>query len=101
MYQYNGKTLKHYTRKDGLIINGITSMIEDNNGTLWFGSQDGGISSTTTGTDKPVFRLYTRKDGLKDDDYINSALKDSSGGLWFSTFDMGLVRFDGKTFTDF
>ena len=39
--RYDGSTLEYFSMKDGLPIYAVTSFAEDNDGTLWVGTQDG------------------------------------------------------------
>jgi ligand-binding sensor domain-containing protein len=41
VYRYDGKTIMHFTDKDGLCSNFVTTIQEDVNGHLWFTTRDG------------------------------------------------------------
>jgi ligand-binding sensor domain-containing protein len=44
VYRYDGKTWTHFTTKDGLVDDKICAITLDQNGGVWFGSFDKGIS---------------------------------------------------------
>jgi ligand-binding sensor domain-containing protein len=44
VYCYDGKTMKNYTIKDGLVNNSVMSILEDKQGNLWFGTRGFGLS---------------------------------------------------------
>ncbi|HTF29378.1 MAG TPA: two-component regulator propeller domain-containing protein [Flavitalea sp.] len=41
VYCYNGKSLQHFTSREGLVHKLITSIYEDKNGNIWFGANGG------------------------------------------------------------
>lgn len=76
----------------GLKDNTIRSLYEDQQGTLWIGTSQGGLSYLKRGE----FKSYTLQEYpmLKD---ISSIFQDRSGVLWFGTMDNGLTCLkDGK-----
>jgi len=58
----------------------------DRFGTIWFATQEGGLSAFVEG----AFRTYTEKDGLPDKD-IYRVFADSRGRLWISTRNAGVA----------
>ena len=44
VYSFNGKDWRHYTTNDGLVDNKICSIKTSEDGNIWFGSFDKGIS---------------------------------------------------------
>jgi ligand-binding sensor domain-containing protein len=44
VWQYNDKSFKNTTTKEGLINNSVFSVLEDRSGNLWFGTRNGGVS---------------------------------------------------------
>jgi signal transduction histidine kinase/ligand-binding sensor domain-containing protein len=73
--------------------NRILTLSEDHAGTLWVGTQNGGLTSYSQGT----FKTYTTRDGLPDDS-VYDVLPDRQGTLWIST-PKGLVRRSEDHFT--
>ena len=95
----NGKLLKsftHFTEKEGLSDNSVRSMLEDKSGTLWFGTEKGGVSKY----DGISFTHFTEKEGLSHIS-VYSILEDNSGNIWFCTAGGGVNKYDGKSFTHF
>jgi len=82
--------------KSILSPNRITSILEDRNGVLWFGTDGYGI----TKYDGNSFTHITTKDGLSNNN-IMSILEDKKGHLWIGTMFGGLSHFDGKKFNNY
>ena len=59
MSKYDGKSFTHFTEKEGLSDNDVTSILEDKSGNLWFGTY-GGVSKY----DGKSFTHFTKKEGL-------------------------------------
>jgi ligand-binding sensor domain-containing protein len=92
--KYDGKTLKYFTRADGLPNNRVVSIVEDKTGILWIGTGLG-ISKY----DGITFSNFSSKDGLCDD-RISNLYIDSKGMLWIGTWG-GICQFDGSQFIAF
>jgi ligand-binding sensor domain-containing protein/polyisoprenoid-binding protein YceI len=99
VYYYNGKSIQHFTTKDGLVNNRVMSVYEDKAGIIWFGT-GGGISRY----DGKSFRNFKNpnpsrvyKEGNWNND-ITTIIEDKAGKLWVGTRGDAFV-FDGKTFT--
>lgn len=94
-----GKSIQHFTTKEGLANNQVLSVYEDKAGIIWFGT-GGGISRF----DGKSFRNFTSpnaplfyKDGHWNHD-IHTILEDKTGKLWVGTRGDAFV-YDGKKFT--
>jgi hypothetical protein len=92
VYCYNGKSLQHFTTKDGLVNNGMRCIYEDKAGNIWFGT-GGGVSRY----DGKSFQNFTTKEGLSHND-LTTIMEDKTGKLWFGTRGEPCF-YDGKTFT--
>lgn len=90
--QWNNLT--HYTEKEGLINNSVTSISDDKEGNLWIGTLKG-----VSRFNGEFFSQYTIKQGLIHD-HILTIFTDKSGNLWFGT-EEGLSKFDGKSFRNY
>lgn len=98
VFRFDGKHVQQITAADGLIGNHITSILEDSDGTLWFGGS-GGISRY----DGKTFANYHVADPdaspvLPD---VLAIHRDDQGILWLGTEGSGLWRFDEEVFTTF
>lgn len=92
-YRYDGKSFTSFTKKDGL-PGGVTRIIEDKKGNLWFGGDAGAGLSRYDGKS---FTRFTTKDGLINNS-IWSILEDKTGNIWVGTRETGLSLFDGNRF---
>lgn len=75
--------------------NYIWSLFEDSRGTLWAGTNGGGIIAKT----KSGFVSYTTKEGLAGN-IVRAICEDPSGGVWFGT-NTGASRFYNGKWTTF
>ncbi len=95
----NGKLIKsftHFTEKEKLSNNTVRSILEDKNGNLWFGTENGGV----TKYDGNNFTNFTTKEGLSNNNIFN-ILEDKNGNIWFGTKGGGVTKYNGKNFTHF
>ncbi len=90
---YDGKSFTSFTKSDGL-NGGVTRIIEDKKGNLWFGGDAGAGLSLYDGQS---FTHFTTEDGLLNNS-IWSILEDKTGNLWVGTRETSLYLYDGKTF---
>jgi len=109
VYYYDGKSLQHFTTREGLVNNWIIHIYEDKNGNIWFGA-NGGASRY----DGKSFRNYMMKgDTVIENRTGNSSpnftsgssaafpiIEDKSGRLWFGTNGNTFI-YDGRTFKVF
>lgn len=107
--KYNGKTFINFSEEKAMsrnlstafledesqLLNRVWSIIEDNNGNIWFGTVDEGAWRF----DGKNFTNFSTKDGLCSDSIL-TIYKDKSGILWFGA-DNGVSKYDGKYFTNF
>jgi len=81
----------------GLQNRSITTIIQDDLGFLWFGSQDGLIRYD--GYDIRVFKTNVKNNNSISDNNIRAIAKDTVGNLWIATQGGGLDKFNLKTET--
>ncbi|MFN8397823.1 MAG: two-component regulator propeller domain-containing protein [Bacteroidia bacterium] len=92
IYVYDGKSFRHFTKRDGLPSNMVLHLYEDRTGNIWLGTRFG-----ASRYDGKSLRTFTTKDGLPNDD-INTFMEDKSGRLWIGTRG-DACYFDGEKFT--
>lgn len=86
---------------DHLLRNGMSCMLEDKTGNIWFGSfSHGGVYRYDPSTG--VVKNFLEKDGLSDA-MINTLLEDKNGNIWVGTRNGGACRYDpaSDSFTRF
>ncbi|HEX4772494.1 MAG TPA: two-component regulator propeller domain-containing protein [Bryobacteraceae bacterium] len=81
-------SIRTYTQADGLPDKVILCLYEDDTGTLWAGTDGGGLLRFANGQ----FTSYSSHDGLSSDT-ICSITGEPDGTLWLGTRGGGLVRF--------
>jgi ligand-binding sensor domain-containing protein len=86
---------QHFGLAEGLANHAMTTILEDREGNLWFGTDWNGVNRY----DGREIRTFTTQDGLADNK-VWAILQDRAGALWFGTY-RGLSRYDGKEFRTF
>lgn len=79
VYRYNGKTLHHFTEKDGLPDNQVQSIQEDKEGNIWFGMGGFKVSCFNGKT----FRSFTATESLPSAAALGGEWKAKPDDLWF------------------
>lgn len=90
----NSQNFSCFNKLQGLKHAGITSIIQDKNGNIWFGSS-GGICKY----DGKYFSNYGEKEGLSSI-IVNSILQDKNENIWIGTDGGGVFKYDGKCFSN-
>ena len=85
-----------FTTDDGLAMNYITCITEDNRGHIWFGTFGEGVSRF----DGKNITNFSEANGLIAD-YVFSILEDKAGNIWIGTRGKGVSRYDGIKFTTY
>lgn len=100
---YDGKSTEMYGKKDGLCMPGVTCILADKKGMLWFGT----TYADELGRTKGCMNRFDGKtitqfplDGL-DNTSIWNIFEDKSGNIWIGARNVSLYRYDGHSFTDF
>lgn len=97
---YNGKSFRYFTIKDGLTDNQIRTIQEDNNGVIWFSTQNGVSSydgssirnhtNSVNGTSTDIFTIQNTNP-------LQGEWMKSDKDLWFSaSIKEGVYRYDGE-----
>ncbi|MGE5250732.1 MAG: two-component regulator propeller domain-containing protein [Bacteroidota bacterium] len=79
----------------GLSQSSVTAILQDSQGFLWFGTQDG--LNRYDGYSFAVYRPNEDVPGSLSDRWISGMVEDSQGFLWVGTRQGGLNRFDPRT----
>ncbi len=101
-YKFDGKSFTHFTQRDGLCSNNITSILEDKQGRIWFTciqsyqpkmTGDGGVCRY----DGTSFTRFPQVKGLSNND-IYTIHETRSGDIWIGATGVGAYRYDGDSF---
>ncbi|WP_375562539.1 two-component regulator propeller domain-containing protein [Bernardetia sp. OM2101] len=90
---------KRFTTKTtkGLLSNSIRVIYQDKSGTIWIGTDKGGISRYDANTNS--FTAFVHEPNVPSslsNDRVRGIYEDSEGTLWVSTYGGGLNKFDAK-----
>jgi len=88
---------KHIPPDQGLSQSVVQDIIQDDQGFLWLGTQDG--LNRFDGYEFKVFKSDPRSDNSLRGNLVSSLAKDSTGMIWIGTSDGGLNRYDPTTGT--
>lgn len=96
-----GDRFEQLSINDGLSQNTITSLMQDQQGFLWIGTQDG--LNRYDGYQFKTFHHNPNQNNTLSDDYITALHQDKAGNIWIGTFTGGLNRYnpDTETFTNY
>jgi len=97
VYHIKNKRLEHLVAPESLENHKVNSIIEDNNGRVWLGTEGGGIFITEKeAISKEAFGKLTHLDianGKLVNDVVNVLYKDHKGHVWMGTSGNGLFKF--------
>jgi ligand-binding sensor domain-containing protein/signal transduction histidine kinase len=83
-----------FTVADGLSSNLVLSIYEDREGSIWIGTEAGGLNLLKS----KKFNTYSTKDGLPND-VVKAIYQDTQGGIWIGSNGGGLTLFKNGAFT--
>lgn len=93
--QFNGKTLKFFTSKNGLASDIVRDIVQDRTGNYWFATETG-----LNYYDGKKFLTLTTKNGLSNNN-IRTLFEDLEGDIWIGTWGEGIDQFLGFTFVHY
>ncbi|MDO9088481.1 MAG: two-component regulator propeller domain-containing protein [Anaerolineaceae bacterium] len=95
--EWDKKTIEfeHFSIEDGLSQSVVNSIIQDELGFMWFGTQDG--LNRFDGKEIKVFKHDPDNAESICNNFIQSLYEDKQGILWIGTFGGGLNRYDPRT----
>jgi ligand-binding sensor domain-containing protein/class 3 adenylate cyclase len=86
----------NFTTDNGLALDAVSCALTDRTGTLWFGTQGGGVSRY----DGRSFVTFSSIQGLIGN-HIYCITEDRNGNIWFGTNGGGVSKYDGKSFMNY
>ena len=100
-----GNTFTHFSMEDGLAGNSVYAILQDRQGNIWFGTENGvsrcdarqNASRQDVGRQDIAFTDFFIEDGRAENP-VYAILEDRQGNIWFGTKN-GLIHYDGETFT--
>ena len=95
-YTTTTKVFSSLTENEGLSNNHVRSILQDNAGSLWFGTSGGGICNYVG----KQFTTYNKSSGLGGN-YIYSIFRDQQQRLWIGTSQKGLSLYSNGRFSTF
>jgi signal transduction histidine kinase/ligand-binding sensor domain-containing protein/DNA-binding response OmpR family regulator len=93
--QQKADIFKNFTAKDGLSQHDINCIAQDNEGFLWFGTNDG--LNKYDGYNFDVFKPINGNETSINGRIVQDIKKDRYGNLWIATLDGGLNMYHSKT----
>ncbi len=84
-----------YDPTNGLVDSIVQAIVEDQQGSLWFGTLHGGVCRF----DGQSFTTFTTEDGLAGNE-VWTIVADRQGDMWFGS-NGGVSRYDGRSFETF
>lgn len=86
---------QHISADQGLSQSGVSSIFQDSQGFMWFGTQDG--LNKYDGYEFTVYKYNALDSNSLSDNFITSIYEDKSGIIWVGTDGGGLNKFNRKT----
>ena len=84
---------EYYNVEEGLSQSRVNSIIQDNRGHLWIGTQGGGVCKF----DGSNFTQYSEKDGISGN-IVTGLTEDKKGNIWITSTWGGVTKYNGRNF---
>ena len=88
LLRYQNGAVKSFGEKEGLKAPDVRTILQDRDGTVWFGMLGGGLGCLKDGQ----LEQFLKSDGLSSD-YVQCLRLGADGALWIGTYGSGLDRF--------
>ena len=88
LIRYENGAVKWFGERDGLKTPDVRTIVQDPEGTIWFGMLGGGLGRLKNGQ----LTQFLKSDGLSSD-YVQCLHLDADGALWIGSYGSGLDRF--------
>ncbi len=105
--KYDGEGFQHYLKKDGLHNNGITEVVVEENGSIWFGTRNTAMdhgdletkvkSSGVNKWENGVIRSFPDIEALNATE-VYELYQDRKQQIWIGTSTHGVYKWDGDEF---
>jgi len=86
--------IEHYSAADGLSHDGVTTMLKDREGFMWFGTWDG--INRFDGTNFVSYKTRPGDRSALKSNRIDNIVEDHDGYLWLGAYDNQIYRFDKR-----
>jgi signal transduction histidine kinase/ligand-binding sensor domain-containing protein len=93
LLRYEDGVVKRYGEPDGLKVPDVRTIVQDREGTVWFGMLGGGLGRLQNGR----LTQFLKTEGLSSD-YVQCLHLGADGALWIGTYGSGLDRFKNGRF---
>ena len=93
LMRYDDGKITKYGEAEGIDQPQVRTLVEDRDGTLWFGMFGGGLGRLREGT----LKQFRASDGLSSD-FVQCILLQQDGTIWLGTSDGGLTRMKDQKF---
>ncbi len=94
LIRYENSAVKWFGEKDGLKVPDVRAIVEDRDGTVWFGMLGGGLGRLKNGQ----LEQFLKSNGLSSD-YIQCLHLGDDGALWIGSWGSGIARFKNGRFS--
>ncbi len=89
LLRYENGAVKWFGEKEGLKAPDVRAIVQDHDGTVWFGMVGGGLGRLQNGR----LTQFLKREGGLSSDYVHCLHLDETGALWIGSDSSGLDRF--------
>lgn len=108
VYKYDGRSFTQYNLDNGLCGNDISTIIEDQDGFYWFGTENGLCKYDGNNFTTIAIPEYPKKSAWLDKYYpminpnaVTHMLQDKRGDFWIGSNCAGLYKYNGKEYESY